>query len=440
MRGGPAAGRCAGGPATGRCMDFVRGRGHVRRMTQEFHALIVGGGLNGPATALALAQAGLRAAIVDAAEPETRMSPDFDGRAYNLGLASRRFLQVAGVWEEIAPHAQPVSRVLIEDARPGERVVGALAHFDHAELDEGPVAQIVEDRVLRPALLRAALAHPNLTLHAPATAIATRRGDAAAELDLSTGETLRAPLLIACDGRDSPQARAAGIRRVGWGYDQTGLVCAVEHERDHGGEARQRFLPGGPFAVLPLPGGRRSSLVWTERTPEARRIHALPDAEYRAEIERRMGGALGAVTLAGRRWMYPLKLSVADSWIAPRLALVGDAAHAVHPIAGQGLNLGLRDAAALAEVLAEAVRRGEDPGSPLVLARYQSWRRFDGVSLAFGMDAVNRLFSTDDPALRLLRDAGVRLATSLLPARRAFMREAAGLSGDLPRMLRGEAI
>ncbi|MDF2231142.1 FAD-dependent monooxygenase [Albimonas sp. CAU 1670] len=409
-------------------------------MTQDADALIVGGGLNGPAAALALAQAGLRVALIDAAEPDERMRPDFDGRAYNLGLASRRFLQVAGVWEAIAPHVQPVAQVVLEDARPGDRAAAALAHFDHDEIDEGPAAQIVEDRVLRPALLQAAMAHPLIALHAPATVLATRRDDVGAEAELSTGEVLRAPVLIACDGRDSRLARAAGILRTGWGYDQTGLVSAVEHERDHGGVARQRFLPGGPFAVLPLPGGRRSSLVWTERTAEAQRIHALPDAEYRAEVEARMGGALGAVTLAGRRWMYPLKLSVAQAWVAPRLALVGDAAHAVHPIAGQGLNLGLRDAAALAEVLAEAKRRGEDIGVLTVLERYQRWRRFDGVSLALGMDAVNRLFSNDDPGLRLIRDAGVRLATALRPARRAFMREAAGVSGDLPRMLRGEAI
>lgn len=421
-------------------MDIRPARRNYRAMRQDADALIVGGGLNGPATALALAGAGLRVALIDAAEPELRMDPGFDGRAYNLGLASRRFLQVAGVWDAIAPQAQAVREVVLEDARPGERAVAALAHFDHDEIDEGPAAQIVEDRVLRPALMRACEAEPRIAIHAPATVLATRRGDVGAEADLSTGETLRAPLLIACDGRESPLARAAGIRRTGWGYEQTGLVCAVEHEKDHQGVARQRFLPGGPFAVLPLPGGKRSSLVWTERTAEARRIHALPDADYRAEVEARMGGALGAVTLAGKRWMYPLKLSVAQSWIAPRLALVGDAAHAVHPIAGQGLNLGLRDAAALAEVLAEAKRRGEDIGVTPVLERYQTWRRFDGVSLALGMDAVNRLFSSDDPALRLIRDAGVRLATALRPARRAFMREAAGVSGDLPKMLRGERI
>ena len=403
-------------------------------MSYDADVLIVGGGLTGPATALALASAGLSSIVLDALPPETRSAEDFDGRAYNLALASRRMLDALGIWPALEGLAQPVSRVLLEDGP-----ASALAHFDHAELDDGPASQILEDRFLRRALAEAAEAHPKIALRAPAEVTATRQLPAAAEATLATGETLRAPLLLACDGRDSPVARGAGIRRVGWGYDQTGMVCAVEHERDHEGVARQRFLPGGPFAVLPLPG-RRSSLVWTERSPEARRIHALPDDLYRAEIEARMGGALGAITLAGRRWTYPLKLSVAETWVKPRLALVGDAAHAVHPIAGQGLNLGLRDAAALAETLAEARRRGEDIGALDVLQRYQTWRRFDALTLTLGMDAVNRLFSNANPLLRLVRDAGLRAATALPAPRRFFMREAAGIEGDLPRLLQGRPI
>lgn len=406
-------------------------------MNMDADALIVGGGLNGPATALALACAGLRVVVLDAAPLDVATAEGFDGRAYNLGLGSQRFLKVAGVWGAVSGAAQPVARVALEDARPGAGPTPALAHFDHAELDDGPVSVILEDRALRPALLAAAMAHPGVEIRGGSEVVATRQGRASAEAELAGGAILRAPLLIACDGRDSAVARRAGIRRVGWGYDQTGLVSAIEHDADHKGVARQRFLPGGPFAVLPLVGGHRSSLVWTERSGEAARIHALPDADYLAEIEARLGGALGAVRLAGRRWRYPLKLSVASDWARPRLALVGDAAHAVHPIAGQGLNLGLRDAAALAEVLAEARRRGEDIGAITVLERYSRWRRFDGVSMALGMDAVNRLFSNDDPGLRLLRDAGLALAGRLAPARRFFMREAAGLSGDVPRMLRG---
>lgn len=410
-----------------------------RPMTRERDAIIVGGGLNGPAMALALAEAGLRVTLVDALPAEVRADPEFDGRAYNLSLGSRRFLEVIGVWPAVAAEAQPVSRIVIEDARPGEIAARAPLHFDHAELDDGPASQILEDRFLRRALLSATLAHPRIETRAPLRIAETRFDDARAEAVTEAGEVLRAPVLIACDGRRSPIARAAGIRRLSWDYGQSGLVCAVSHAVPHEGVARQRFLPGGPFAVLPL-SGDRCSLVWTERTAEAARIAALPDAAYLAEVERRMGGALGRLSLVGRRWSYPLAFSLAEEWVRPRLALVGDAAHSVHPIAGQGLNLGLRDAAALAEVLGEARRRGEDLGALDVLERYQRWRRFDAASLAFGMDGLNRLMSNDVGPLRALRDAGLSLVDRIPAAKRAFMRVAAGASGDAPRMLRGERV
>ena len=425
--------------APARAMDNAGRAGLDRRMTERRDAIIVGGGLIGPATALALAEAGLRTTLIDALPVEVRGDADFDGRAYNVSLASRRFLEVVGVWPEVAGEAQPVARIRIEDARPGEREAPGLLHFDHAELDEGPASQILEDRFLRRALLTATLAHPRIETRAPLEIVETREAPGGAEATTADGETLRAAALIACDGRESPIARRAGIRRLRWGYDQDGMVCAVEHARDHEGVARQRFLPGGPFAVLPLPG-RRCSLVWTERRAEAERIAALDDAAYLREVERRMGGALGALRLVGRRWRYPLGFSLAEEWVRPRLALVGDAAHSVHPIAGQGLNLGLRDAAALAEVLGEARRRGEDVGALDVLERYQRWRRFDATSLALGMDGLNRLMSNDVGPLRALRDAGMGLVERLPGAKRAFMRIAAGAEGDAPRMLRGERV
>jgi 2-octaprenyl-6-methoxyphenol hydroxylase len=235
-------------------------------------------------------------------------------------------------------------------------------------------------------------------------------------------------------------ATRAGIRRVGWGYDHTALVTAVRHERDHGGVAQQFFMPSGPLAILPLKGGHHSSIVWSERTEVAEAIQALPDAEYLEVLRPRFGDFLGEIALAGARFTYPLSLSLAERFVAPRVALVGDAAHGVHPIAGQGLNLGLRDVAALAEVLILARRRGLEVGDPVALDEYQRWRRFDATALALGMDAVNRVFSTDNPVLRLGRDLGMGLVSAMPGLRRGFIRQAAGLTGELPKLLAGKPI
>ncbi len=408
-------------------------------MTHDADVLIVGGGLNGPALALALAQGGLRTILCDALPKEVRADPEFDGRAYALSLASRRMLEALSVWPEVAGHAQIVREIVITDARLDAPPSPLFLHFDHAELDDGPASQILEDRRLRPVLLRMLEAHPRIAHRAPVRVVDSRVSDAAAEAELDDGTVLRARVLVACDGRDSPIAARAGIRRTGWDYGQTGLVCAVAHEAPHRGVAYQQFLPSGPFAILPLPGNR-SSLVWSERAEEAERIAALPDDAYLAEVRRRFGDFLGKVELAGRRFSYPLKLSLANDYVRPRLALAGDAAHGVHPIAGQGLNLGLKDAAALAETLTDAKRRGEDIGALDVLERYQRWRRFDDTAAAFGFDLVNRIFSNDDPALRALRDAGLALAGAAAPIRRLLMRQAAGLTGDLPRLMRGRPL
>ena len=243
-------------------------------------------------------------------------------------------------------------------------------------------------------------------------------------------------MIAGCDGRQSGTGRRAGIGRTGWGYGQTALVCAVEHERPHHGIAHQFFMPTGPLAILPLPGNR-SSIVWSETDDNARAIAALDDAGFMAVLRPRFGDFLGALRLAGGRFTYPLNLTLADRYVAPRLALVGDAAHGVHPIAGQGLNLGLRDVAALAEVLVTAARRGEDIGGIEVLERYEQWRRPDATALALGMDAVNRLFSNDNPVLRLGRDIGLGLVGAAPGLRRRFVRQAAGLSGNLPKLLAG---
>jgi 2-octaprenyl-6-methoxyphenol hydroxylase len=261
-----------------------------------------------------------------------------------------------------------------------------------------------------------------------------------AQVILDDGRTLDGRLLVGCDGRTSTVAARAGIARWGWDYGQTALVTAVHHEKPHGGAAHQYFLPSGPLAILPLAGGQHSSIVWSEKTARAEQIQGLDDAAYLNVLRPRFGDFLGDISLAGERFTYPLSLTVAHSFVAPRLALVGDAAHGVHPIAGQGLNLGLRDVAALAEVLILAMRRGEDIGSIDVLQRYQSWRRFDTTVMALGMDGVNKLFSNDNPVLRAFRDLGMGAVNAAPALRRAFMSKAAGVAGDVPKLLRGERV
>ncbi len=289
------------------------------------------------------------------------------------------------------------------------------------------------------AFLDAMAAEPRIT-HIPATAVTAQEPEAAGiTVTLSDGRQLRARMLAGCDGRTSGTAQRAGIARTGWGYGQTAIVCALDHDLPHGGAAYQAFLPSGPLAILPLPGNR-SSIVWSEEEAAAKTIMALDDAAFLDVLRPRFGDFLGALRLAGPRFAYPLGLTLANSYVAPRLALVGDAAHGVHPIAGQGLNLGLRDVAALAQVLVEAARRGEDIGAPDVLERYQQWRRPDATALALGMDTVNRLFSNDNPVLRSARTLGLGLVNALPPLRRGFMRQAAGLSENPPRLLSGQRI
>jgi 2-octaprenyl-6-methoxyphenol hydroxylase len=405
-------------------------------MRYDADVIITGGGLNGPALALALARAGLSVAVIDAQPAAARAEADFDGRAYALAVASQRLLAAVGVWERLAGQAQPILEIKTTDGRPGEGPSRFFLHFEAAEIEEGPMGFMVEDRHLYAAFLAAMRAEPRIT-HLPATTVTAQEpGPAGIAVTLSDGRKLTGRVLAGCDGRQSGTAQRAGIGRTGWGYGQTALVCAVAHERPHGGIAHQFFMASGPLAILPLTGNR-SSIVWSEREAEAKAIAALGDAQFLEVLRPRFGDFLGAVTLAGKRFSYPLNLTLANAYVAPRVALVGDAAHGVHPIAGQGLNLGFRDVGALAEVLVEAQRRGEDIGAADVLERYQSWRRFDSTLLALGMDAVNRLFSNDNPILRAARDLGMGAVGALPGLRRAFIRQAAGLAGTPPKLLRG---
>lgn len=407
-------------------------------MTKMHDVLIAGGGLNGPALALALSQAGLSVAVVDPRPAQDRAGDTFDGRAYALAVSSQRLLKALGLWDGLAANSQPIRQVKASQGRAGEGAAPFFLHFDSAETEEGPVGHMLEDRFLYKALLGAMQGR---VTHLPGLAVTDQQVDqAGVTVTLSDGQQMRARMLVGADGRGSGVAKRAGITRRGWDYGQTALVAALDHDLPHEGIAQQYFMATGPLAILPLPGNR-SSVVWSETRANAQAILQLDDADFLNVLRPRFGDFLGDISLAGARFSYPLSLSLADRYAVARVALVGDAAHGVHPIAGQGLNLGLRDVAAIAQVLVEATRRGEDIGSELVLQRYQSWRRFDATALALGMDSVNRLFATDNPVVSAVRGLGMGMVTAMPALRRGFMRQAAGLSVDpMPRLLTGRPL
>ncbi|MEM1419860.1 MAG: UbiH/UbiF/VisC/COQ6 family ubiquinone biosynthesis hydroxylase [Pseudomonadota bacterium] len=398
--------------------------------------LIVGGGVIGGALGLALAREGLSSIICDPTPVETATAPEFDGRAYAVALASRRMLRALGLWSQIEPDAQEIKDILVSDGRPGEKASGCFLHFDHREIGSEGFGHLVEDRHIRSAVLRAVEKEPLVTYLDGVRVEDWEQTSAWAHAQLSGGERVQARLLVGCDGRASKVAQKAGIDRTTIGYDQVGLVCAVRHEKPHHGVAHEYFLPAGPFAILPLTGNR-SSLVWTERADMAETLREASDAVYLAEIRRRFGEFLGQVELDGKRWVYPLNLTVARSFVGPRVALAGDAARGIHPIAGQGMNYGLRDAAALAEVLGDAARLGEDIGSVAVLERYERWRRPDSTAIALATDGINRLFSNDVPIVRAARRFGLWAFGQVGPLRRTAMAFAAGARSDLPRIMLG---
>ena len=403
-------------------------------MNYDTDIAIVGGGLNGAIMSLALAEAGFTVTLIDPQTLKSKQNPHFDGRSYSLAIASVRLMQALGLWEELAPNAQPILEIKVADGRAYSNPSPYFLHFDHHEIEEGPMGHMVEDRHLRPLLQKRLQSVSQINYRAGLSVSEMTITDTHAELRLNTEETITTRLVIGADGRQSQTAERAGIKRTGWRYGQTALVCALSHNIPHQGVACQYFMPPGPLAILPLTGNR-SSIVWTESDANAATIMAMDDTDYMAVLQPRIGDYLGKVELAGARYSYPLNLTIAQNYVMPRLALVGDAAHGVHPIAGQGLNLGLRDIAALSEVLSDARLRGEDFSSLAVLLRYQEWRRFDTTALAVATDAVNKLFSNDNSFLRTLRDLGMGAINSLPALRRSFIREAAGLTGDLPRLM-----
>ena len=402
--------------------------------TIETEVLVVGAGMVGLTLATALAGAGVGVALVDRADPASVVDAGFDGRVSAIAYGSRRVLEAIGLWPALGPQAEPILEIRVSD---GDSPL--FLHYDHAELGDQPLGHMVENRHIRRALFDLAAARDDLRLLAPSAIETVTRGTGGVAARLADGREVRARLVVAADGRDSALRRAAGINVTAWRYPQTGIVCTVAHERPHRGIAHERFLPAGPFAILPMTGDR-SSLVWTERATLAPAMMALDDDAFGAEVARRFGDFLGDLEVVGPRWSYPLSLVHAERYVDTRLALIGDAAHAIHPIAGQGLNLGLRDVAALAEVLVDARRLGLDIGASDVLERYQRRRRFDSVVLAAATDGLNRLFSTDDPAITLARGLGLAAVNRAAPLKRLFMRHAMGVVGALPRLARGERL
>lgn len=400
----------------------------------EYDVLIVGGGLIGGPLACALGSAGLSVAVVDAENPLVTLDNGFDGRASAVALAPQRVLASIGVWPAIEPYAAAIEQIRVADG-PSP----LFLHYDHLALGDEPFGWIVENRAIRHAVLKRLAEIPTVRVFAPAQLDGLERGADGITARLKDGTRLTAALAVAADGRGSPTRRSAGIGVTRWDYGQMAIVCTVAHSRPHRNIAQEHFLPAGPFAILPLPGNR-SSVVWTEKARLAPAILDQDDAAFLVELKHRFGDFLGDIAIEGPRFSYPLSLQLAHSYGADRLVLVGDAAHGMHPVAGQGMNMGLRDVAALAEVLVDAKRLGLDLGHASVLARYARWRRFDNLLMLGLTDGLVRLFSNDLPPVRLVRDLGLAAVNRMAPVKRFFMRHAMGLVGDLPRLMRGEAL
>ena len=399
-------------------------------MNDKYDVCIVGAGPVGGILACRLAGAGLRVAIIDRAALPPMEHPDFDGRAYAIAAGSKRVLETAGLWDALPFPAGAIRDIRVSDGRVGRQASPMFLHFDAADVGEEAFGWMVEARSLRMAVNTRLRTLGGVSLFAPAEATVERAEDGAT-VRVAGGPTLKCRLVVAAEGRGSPLREAAGIAVTRMGYGQTGIVCAIGHELPHNGTALEHFLPSGPFAQLPMAptegAPNISAIVWTERTSAASRVLALDDAGFEREVARRLGQYLGAIRLLGRRWSYPLGAMHAHRYYDTRLALVGDAAHGIHPIAGQGLNLGIRDVEALAGLAIAAVEQGADPGAKAVLRRYQLRRRPDNLAMLIATDGLDRLFSNDNRLLRLARGLGIAAVHRVPSLKRAFMRQAMGV-------------
>ncbi|MBX9633559.1 MAG: UbiH/UbiF/VisC/COQ6 family ubiquinone biosynthesis hydroxylase [Magnetospirillum sp.] len=397
--------------------------------------VVLGGGLAGLTMAAALATAGVPVVCIDRDSPENHQRDAFDIRTTAIAYASMKVLEGAGVWRHMAEQAGPIL-----DIRVADQFSPLFVHYDHRELTldgtNRPFGWILDNKDIRRALFARVKELPNLVHLAPAQAVAVERDRAHARVVLADGRVVTARLVVGADGRASMARDGAGIKVRRWSYDQSAIICTIRHSEPHGGVAVEHFLPNGPFAVLPMTDDR-SSIVWSEKTDLVPLYLGLSDEDFIAELRRRSGDYLGEIELLTKREAWPLSVLLAEAFVAPRLALVGESAHAIHPIAGQGLNLGLRDVAALSEVLVDARRLGLDVGGDTVLARYQRWRRFDTVLLAAVCDGLVHLFSNNIGPVKLARDLGMAVVNRLPPMKRFLMRHAMGVVGDLPRMIRG---
>lgn len=411
-------------------------------MTRRFDIVISGASFAGIAFARALVSAlggDIRIAVVDRVQRQETPATD-DARAFALSAGARRMLETLGVWSGVADQAQAVNEIEITDSSLQAGVRPVLLKYDNrVENDGEPASHIVPAQALERALHRSVASDPGITFLAPAEIARFNDTGSSMVVTLRDGTEMAASLVVGAEGRRSPSRDGAGIKTVGWRYGQTAIVTTITHERPHGGRAIQHFLPAGPFAILPLPGNR-CCLTWTEDADEAKRILALDDAGFLAEVETRVAGRLGRIGIAGPRQSWPLEMHLARTYVAPRFALVGDAAHGVHPIAGQGVNLAFRDVAALSEIVVDSLRLGLDPGSLEALGRYERWRRFDSFASAAAFDSLNKLFSNDAVLIRAARDFGLGLVDRLPGLKQRLVAEAAGLTGDLPRLFKSERL
>ena len=396
--------------------------------------IISGAGVVGMTLAYALAEHGIKTAIIDSVDLKSSLSDAFDGRSYAVSYAPYIMLKTIGLWDKIGHSAQPINEIHVTDGD-----CPAFLHFDEQELGDGPLGQMVEVRHIRAGLYKAIKDHDNITLLTPNKIIETETTSGSITIKLESGEQISSSLLIAAEGRRSILREQYDIHVRQWDYQQTGIVTTVKHELPHQGIAHEKFFPSGPFAILPLQGNR-SSIVWCEPPERTKTIMNLNEAGFNAELKKKFGDFLGEVQSIGLRWSYPLSMQLADHYTAERFCLIGDAVHGIHPIAGQGFNLGLRDIAALTEVLVDAKKIGADLGSELLLERYVHWRRTDNNVLALGMDGLTRLFSNDNPVISLGRRLGIAAVEEMPAMKKFFMQHARGTIGKLPKLLTGEKI